>query len=164
MLLKSFSRYKIAVLGLAASAVFASSLFIAPPAEASDRESMRRLNALATNFKRTVRDKLDCPSCGYCRTYARSKGYLSQGNSYIINTTLYRGYDYVIMGAGDSSVKDLDLKIYDANWNLINEDTSTDNVPMVKASPRWKGRFHIKVKMYRGSGYPNIAICHLQPG
>ncbi|SEH04454.1 Uncharacterised protein [Candidatus Venteria ishoeyi] len=82
----------------------------------------------------------------------------------MINTTLYKGYDYVIIGAGDSSVKDLDLKIYDGNWNLVNQDSKTDNIPIIKASPRWTGRFHIKVKMYNGNGYSNIAICHLQPG
>jgi hypothetical protein len=151
---KSFS-------ALLLSGALALTAMLAAPVSASDSESMLRLNIAATTFKSEARSV--CRNCGYCRPYARSKGFLSEGGSYTINTTLYKGYDYVIIGAGDSSVKDLDLEIYDENWNLINRDTERDALPVVKSSPRWNGRFHIRVKMYEGSGYPNVAICHVQP-
>lgn len=145
------------------TALLAMSVAYVPHANASNSDSIYRLNLAANVFKLGVRAKTDCRTCGYCRGRALSKGYLSEGGSYMLNTTLYRGYDYVIIGAGDDSVEDLDLEIYDENWNLANRDRKTDNLPVVKVSPKWTGRFHIRVKMYEGQGYPNVAICHLQP-
>ena len=44
-------------------------------------------------------------------------GYYNQ-----VDRTFYRGNTYALVGVGDSRVSDLDLKVYDENWNLIDSD------------------------------------------
>lgn len=41
---------------------------------------------------------------------------------------------------------DLDLYIYDSNWNLIDKDTSYSTNAWCSFVPRWDGNFHIVVK------------------
>ncbi len=41
---------------------------------------------------------------------------------------------------------DLDLYVYDSNWNLIDKDTSYSSSAWVSFIPRWDGNFHIIVK------------------
>ena len=40
---------------------------------------------------------------------------------------------------------DLDLYVYDSNWNLIDKDTSYSSSAWVSFVPRWDGNFHIVV-------------------
>lgn len=86
--------------------------------------------------------------------------YLSQGRSYYFSTTLFRGSDYLIVGAGDRSVRDLDIELYDEYWNPIDDDNDRDSTPVVQVTPRWTGTFYVVVRMYSGSGYSNVAICY----
>jgi hypothetical protein len=129
------------------------------PAFATDTESLLRLNIAAMTFHNEAR------TLGYpyadCRPYAHSNVFLSEGDSYLISTTLYQGYDYVILGAGDRGVKNLDVEIYDENRHLLNRDTDHDAMPMLKTHPNQSGRFYIRVKAREGSGYSNIMICHV---
>ena len=117
---------------------------------ASDAESMRKLRLIVRYLKSEDVE---------CRDKANGK-YLSSGNSYKVTKTLYKGNTYVILGAGDSSVRDLDIIIYDQNWHQISKDTDTDSTPIVSFSPRWSGTFYIKVKMYSGYGYSNVVVCY----
>ena len=41
---------------------------------------------------------------------------------------------------------DLDLYVYDSNWNLIDKDTSYSSSAYCSFVPRWDGNFHIVVK------------------
>ncbi|MBF0550281.1 MAG: hypothetical protein HQK60_07080 [Deltaproteobacteria bacterium] len=125
-------------------------IVISSPTIASDAESLNRLQIMVF--------AVQLKGCD-CRDYASGK-YLSEGDYFTIRTTLSRGNQYVIMGAGDSTVRDLDIILYDENGNEIDRDTQTDATPMVAVSPRWTGTFYIKVKMYRGFGYSNVAICY----
>jgi len=144
--MKSWSKKKmIAVLCIALS-LFASGIVIA-----SDEESLYKLASavaqLMTRADYNTRDTV-------------SGRYLSQGGSYTFRTTLFSGYEYVLIGAGDSTVRDLDIVLYDENWNQLAKDTMTDNVPMITGTPRWNGTFYVKVIMYRGYGYSNVATCY----
>ena len=87
-------------------------------------------------------------------------GYISEGGYRTINTTFIRGNTYFILGAGDGGVRDLDIILYDENWNEIDRDTQTDESPIVKVTPKWTGEFHIRVKMYSGSGCAYLGICY----
>ncbi len=90
----------------------------------------------------------------------RGGRHLSQGRSYYFSTTLFRGSDYLIVGAGDRSVRDLDIELYDENWNSIDDDNDSDSTPVVQVRPRWTGTFYVVVRMYRGRGYSNVAVCY----
>ncbi|GEM_PF-791350 len=118
--------------------------------QASDRESLLKLAIAATKFR----------SEGYsCRSRASGER-LNEDDSYTVKNTLYTGNSYAIIGAGDSDVIDLDIELYDENFNLIDRDTQTDPYPIVKVSPGWSGRFYIRATMYRGYGYSNVMICY----
>ena len=62
--------------------------------------------------------------------------------------TLDEGFEYKIIAVCDGDCGDIDSWLYDANGNEIDEDTSEDDVPIVEVSPRWDGKFRIKIKMY----------------
>lgn len=94
-----------------------------------------------------------------CRNRASGR-YLSEGGYYVVPTTLYRGNKYFIVGAGDSTVRDLDILITDAYGNIYDRDTKTDAMPIVDARVYSTKKFYIVVKMHRGHGHSNIAICH----
>ena len=90
-------------------------------------------------------------SKGYILKDAKG-GYLSNKGYKTYSITLYRGNTYVFVGVGDHRVKDLDVKVYDENWNLVAKDVDTSAVSVVYISPKWTGTFHIKTKIYRGHG------------
>ncbi|MDM7860452.1 hypothetical protein QTP81_07575 [Alteromonas sp. ASW11-36] len=118
---------------------------------ASDAQSMERLRTLA-NF-------IQYEYGVSCRDRARGER-LSQGQKYTYSTTLYEGNKYYIFAAGDYSVDDLDIILYDEDWNEIDKDTQTDALPIVEVTPRWTGTFYVRVKMYSGYGYSNFAVCY----
>jgi len=83
-----------------------------------------------------------------------SKGeYLNQGEYKTYNAYLYSGNQYVVLGAGSDSVRDLDVQIYDSNWNLITSDNDVSNVSIVQFYPPRTGRYYIRTRMYSGYGY-----------
>jgi hypothetical protein len=117
---------------------------------ASDAESIRKLRQV----KRYVESLgVDCRG-------SASGNYLKRGDYYVVKTTLYRWNHYMIIGAGDSNVRDLDILLLDENYNEIDRDTGTDSTPIVKVQPRWSGTFYIAGLMYSGHGYSNIMICY----
>ena len=118
---------------------------------ASDEQSMDRLRDIA----RYVQYEFDVD----CRDKARGER-LNKGETYTYSTTLYEGNDYYIFAAGDYNVDDLDITLYDENWNEIDKDTQTDALPIVEVTPKWSGKFYVEVKMYAGRGYSNFAICY----
>lgn len=61
-----------------------------------------------------------------------------------------------VVGDGDT---DLDVYVYDENWNLITSDTDYSDRCYVSWNPRWTGRFHIKV-VNRGGVYNNMYFYH----
>ena len=62
----------------------------------------------------------------------------------------------VVVGDGDT---DLDVYVYDGNWNLIDSDTDYSDRCYVSWNPRWTGKFYIKV-VNRGGVYNNMYFYH----
>ncbi len=79
--------------------------------------------------------------------------YLSQGGYRTYSRYLYSNIRYLFLGAGDSTVRDLDVQVYDRNWNLITSDNDTANVSAVEFYPPHTGTYYIRTKMYSGHGY-----------
>ena len=50
-------------------------------------------------------------------------------------------------GVCDNDCRDLDLILLDERGNEISQDTSTDDIPIVNARPKWTGRFTLRVIM-----------------
>ena len=79
-------------------------------------------------------------------------GVLAQGARDVVATRLYAGNDYALIASGCTDAKDVDIEVYDENWNLIARDQDSDRVAVVRVRPRWTGTFYMVVKMYRASG------------
>lgn len=60
---------------------------------------------------------------------------------------LVKEVDYRIHGVCDNDCRDLDLILLDERGNEISQDTSTDDIPIVNARPKWTGRFTLRVLM-----------------
>ena len=60
---------------------------------------------------------------------------------------LVKGVDYRVHGVCDNDCRDLDLILLDERGNEISKDTSTDDIPIVNARPKWTGRFTLRVIM-----------------
>lgn len=118
-------------------------------AGASDRESMIELASMV--------DLLEIR--GYaCRDIALGDE-LATNHAYAYDVVLGAGNDYVIVAAGDSTTRDLDLEILDENGSLIDADFEPDATPMVEADPAWTGTFTVRVTMARGHRASNFAVC-----
>jgi hypothetical protein len=75
-------------------------------------------------------------------------GRLHEGTSTTRKTTLYKGVSYKIIAAGCDDATDVDVKVYDENWNLIDEDDDSSQVAVADVVPQWTGTFYIKVIMH----------------
>lgn len=60
-----------------------------------------------------------------------------------------------VKGDGDT---DLDLYVYDENGNLIASDTDNTDCCLVSWTPRWTGKFTVRV-VNRGNVYNNYRIA-----
>lgn len=67
---------------------------------------------------------------------------------------LRSGREYFIASVCDQDCSDIDLKLYDENNNVIAEDASEDDAPIVKVTPRWSGKFRLAVTMYDCTNAP----------
>lgn len=86
---------------------------------------------------------------------------LDQGEHMWIQTTLYNSHDYVVIGAGDDGISDLDLELYDRRFSLIASDNDSTNTPIVSVQPLTSSaKAYIKVVAYRGEGWATAVICH----
>jgi hypothetical protein len=75
-------------------------------------------------------------------------GFLREGTSTIRKTTLHGGVTYKIIAAGCDDATDVDVKVYDANWNLVDEDNDSSQIAVADVAPRWTGTFYVKVIMH----------------
>ncbi|NPA61611.1 MAG: hypothetical protein GXO06_04950 [Epsilonproteobacteria bacterium] len=71
---------------------------------------------------------------------------------------LYRGNSYAILGYGESSVKDLDVQIYDREWRIVKEDYTIGSIYAIHFRPKQTGVYYINTTMYRGSGYFFLSV------
>jgi hypothetical protein len=83
-------------------------------------------------------------------------GGLSQGQVTDVPAQLNQGYDYRVLGVCDRDCGDLDLGLFDANGQLLTQDTSTNSQPFIGAQPSYNGNFVVRVNMYNC----NVAPCY----
>ena len=67
------------------------------------------------------------------------------GRTDVYNITFRGGEQAIVMVSGDGDT-DLDLYVYDENGNLIDSDTDNTDQCVCTFTPRWTGRFTIKIK------------------
>ena len=108
------------------------------PAFATEADAKNRANETAASLRRE----------GFTIRTTYWHGTLLKNDSTYITTTLYRGSSYGLVVGGCRDAYDIDVLLYDENWNLISKDTSTDPWAVVTVTPRWTGKYYIKVRMY----------------
>lgn len=62
-----------------------------------------------------------------------------------ITLDAHESYLIVVEGDGDT---DLDLYVYDENENEIDKDTDNTDYCLCEVTPRWTGKFKIKIRNY----------------
>jgi hypothetical protein len=72
---------------------------------------------------------------------------LRDNQSKTFNVNLRSGISYAFVGVCDEDCRDIDLRLYDDNGNLVGSDVGPDRYPLVRVSPRWSGQFQVKVTM-----------------
>lgn len=112
-------------------------LSIIPVSAQSDSEK-EQLVAIAKKLNRQ----------GYSPTHDLFHSSLDDNEYTYFYYELHKGWKYTLTAVCDNDCDDLDLYLYDENGNNIDVDTSSDYLPVVNVSPRWTGRFKLKVKMY----------------
>lgn len=91
---------------------------------------------------------------GYSLTHNPFIDDLGNGGDDDITLTLRGGVSYAIVGVCDNDCKDIDLRLYDDNGNLISSDVQRDDTPIVRVTPRWNASFTIRVIMAECSNAP----------
>jgi hypothetical protein len=74
--------------------------------------------------------------------------YVRQGKQVSWVAEFTAGTEYVVVGAGGSDTRDLDLKVFNANNILMVSDVKTDNTPVVRFTPSQTGRYTIQLTLY----------------
>ncbi len=72
-------------------------------------------------------------------------GKLKQDDSYYFDTQLSAGNEYFFYVGGDDTLRALDIRIYDENWEMVSADVSLGPTAEAVITPEWSGVFHIKV-------------------
>ncbi len=81
-----------------------------------------------------------------------SLGLLEEGDKAVVRTTLLRGNDYALVAGGCSDAMDVDIQVYDEDWDLVEQDRDSEDVAVVQVSPRFTGEYYVVVRMYSTRG------------
>lgn len=61
---------------------------------------------------------------------------LSNHSQHLMTVNLRSGVTYGLIGVCDNDCGDVDLKLYDENYNLIDDDIRSSDIPVITVSPR----------------------------
>jgi hypothetical protein len=73
--------------------------------------------------------------------------------------TLYKGLSYVLLGCADGAGVDLDMRLYDADGNLVSNDKSPDAQPFVDVQPPKTGEYALQVLVYKAGARTDYAVA-----
>lgn len=122
-----------------ASLALSGGLIAVAPSAFADRSSAR-----TTAYR--MADRLREIGWGFRGEY--EMGFLEERQKEVSRTTLYEGNTYALIAGGCDEARDVDLEVYDENWNLVGKDSDSSDLALVKVTPRWTGTFYTVVRMY----------------
>lgn len=157
----SFTTPKVLVRSALMISVLSSSILVITDLARADRSNneVYRQVAQTDRWTNQVRGELLKAAMttglgGYQMTHNPFIGSLGRGGETDITLNVTSGVSYAIIGVCDADCRDIDLKLYDDNGNLIRSDTQRDDTPIVRFTPRWNARFTIRVTMASCSNAP----------
>jgi hypothetical protein len=114
-----------------------------------------------SEFENQVRTYLDAgkvfaESQGWELTVGPVTGAMEEGGSRTHTLAMVRGVDYLIVGVCDNDCSDVDVKLYDPQGKLVQQDVLVDDAPVVEHRTAVTKRHRIEVIMASCS----FAPCH----
>ncbi len=88
------------------------------------------------------------------------QGLLQRGDFIVVETYLNAGNHYFLVAGGCEDAYDVDIDLFDENGGLIASDPDASSVAVAEVSPRWSGKFYVRITMYDST--PNGAHWVLQ--
>lgn len=89
---------------------------------------------------------------------------LAVGGKASINVEMKAGRLYVLIGAGDSDVRDLDLRVKSVNGATLGKDELTDSVPVVIFTPERDGMYTLELELFAADAPSFCALTILEAG
>ncbi|APB34035.1 hypothetical protein GlitD10_1710 [Gloeomargarita lithophora Alchichica-D10] len=86
---------------------------------------------------------------GYRLSHDPFTGKLRPKEAEFITITLKANVSYLLVAVCDQDCRDMDLRLFDENRNLISEDMSPDAVPVVSVTPKRTATFRVQAIMSR---------------
>ncbi|MEK7729327.1 MAG: hypothetical protein AAB354_13015 [candidate division KSB1 bacterium] len=74
--------------------------------------------------------------------------YLSKGGSQGLNMHFEQGVSYVILGAGDNDILDLDLSLLSPSGTELLKDADEDATPILQFTPTYSGKRTVRITNY----------------
>ena len=140
MKLKSWHR-AITVTTFSASAFIAGLTVLFPQAALATNRSVEQITQqLASAAVLMYGDR-------YRVTHEPTVSTLRDRGKQLVSVNLRSGVTYGLVGVCDNDCADVDLKLYDENYNLIDADIRSNDTPVVTVTPRWSGRYYVEVDM-----------------
>lgn len=91
---------------------------------------------------------------GYARAAGPFAGGLVEETAQRRSIMLRAGQDYRIVGVCDERCRDLDLRLYDPNGQIVGQDVLEDDVSVIHVQPGFTGQYTIDAAMIRCEGSP----------
>ncbi|MFM2042731.1 MAG: hypothetical protein RLY86_1307 [Pseudomonadota bacterium] len=114
--------------------------------------------ALANNYEAVVRDQLTSAA-----QVLRAQGFtlvdthvdrMNANSTDSFTIALSKGVTYNVLAVCDQDCSDIDLQLVDSAGDVVEEDMTTDDIPMVLTRAVYTGEHTIKVQMYNCSNSP----------
>lgn len=93
-------------------------------------------------------------SVGYEMTHSMIYSSLDEGESETFTLDVDGGKDYRMISLCDEDCDDIDIYLEDMNGNVIDEDISLNDAPVVGLTAKGESRYRIRVHMYSCSIEP----------
>ena len=79
-------------------------------------------------------------------------GYLEKGKSDYLETLFYKGNTYILVAGASNNTKDIDILVYDQNWENVARDKDNGNRAVIQYTPRGTGPHKIKINLKNCDG------------
>jgi hypothetical protein len=73
---------------------------------------------------------------------------LSHRRSHTLTLNLAPGAEYMIASLCDEHCRDIDMRLYSPNGNLLQSDTALESYAYIKFEPQYRGTYRLNVKMH----------------
>lgn len=125
-------------------------------AEWSPGKHMAKAVANVMAAARTVNDLSDY---GYDDGICILGAYVRRGASVSITQSLKADERYLLLGGGGDYAEDVDIHLLNADGREVASDTDTDATPIVRYTPKYTGKYTLRLTLYKGRGSEFCALA-----